>query len=89
MLPPEQTLGRLPSTLMFGKVESWEAIPGRKTQVKGNNWRECPGTRTHHLAMWCGAVGLPHPTEPLMGTVGLCCPEAAPMLSDVGPGNSP
>lgn len=49
MHPPEQSLGMLPNTWMFGKAELWEAIPGRKTQVKRNNWMECPGDRTQHL----------------------------------------
>lgn len=46
--PPEQFLGMLPNTWMFGKAELWEAIPGGKTQVKRNNWMECPGDRTQH-----------------------------------------
>ena len=87
--PPEQSLGRVPNILMFGKAESGEAIPGGKTQVKRSNRMECPGARTQHPARWWGALRLPHPSEPPAGTMGLRHPGAAPMLSDTAPGNSP
>lgn len=59
--PPEQSLGRLPNTLMFGKAESWEAIPGGKTEVQRNNRMECPGARTSTLQGGAGPRGSPTP----------------------------